>query len=614
MGTLFTTKVAAAKPAEKDYKLSDCAGLYLLVRPNGAKLWRLNYVHCGKHRTLSFGAWPHVGLADARCKRDEARRLIAAGLDPSHEEKVARAKARVEENDTFKTVAKEWIAKNEREGMAEITLSKIRWLLDKAYPKIGNRPIAKITTQEVLVVLRAVEATGRYESARRMRSVLGRVFRYAVSTTRAERDPTGDLRGALTVPKSKHLAAITTANRAGDLMRAIEGYTGHGITLYALRLSAHLFVRPGEIRQAEWAEFDFDHSVWPPSFSLVASGADRPELAAKAAPDALAGAPANYGDVPRLGPPLPGDLGRPILEHQRETGAAIPGPAVPDPAVAAAQRAAQEAETERQRFTAERQAARQSGVMMQLANGARPDAPAATTTTVVNAQAPSGGETSAGTLNRREQLVGRANTESGVNPHRLTAPASPYMLSAGSIIAASLITGLNSDLPGFVTAQVTENAYDTATGQILLIPQDARLIGSYDSVVAFGQSRALVVWQRIVLPDGSSIRIDNVPATDLAGYAGLSDRIDRHTWQFLKGVALSTLLGVGTELSFGSSESDLVRAIRESAQQSGARAGNQLVTRNLNVQPTLRVRPGWPLRVIVHRDIVLPRSWGGRHG
>lgn len=232
MATLFATTVASAKPTSKDYKLSDGAGLYLLVRPNGSKLWRFNYVHHGKHRTLAFGAWPEVGLADARGKRDEARRLVAAGLDPSHEEKVARAKARVEENDTFKTVAKEWIAKNERENMAEITLSKIRWLLDMAYPKIGNRPIAKITTQEVLAVLRSVEATGRYESARRMRSVLGRVFRYAVATTRAERDPTGDLRGALTVPKAKHHAAITNPKRAGELMRAIEGYTGHAITLY----------------------------------------------------------------------------------------------------------------------------------------------------------------------------------------------------------------------------------------------------------------------------------------------------------------------------------------------------------------------------------------------
>lgn len=176
------------------------------------------------------------------------------------------------------------------------------------------------------------------------------------------------------------------------------------------------------------------------------------------------------------------------------------------------------------------------------------------------------------------------------------------------MIAASLITGLNSDLPGLVTAQVTENAYDSVTGRTLLLPQGSRLIGSYDSVVAFGQKRALVVWQRIILPDGSSVRIDNMPATDTAGYAGLSDKVDVHTWQLLKGVALSTLLGVGTELSFGSGESDLVRAIRESAQQSGSRAGDQLVTRNLNIQPTLRVRPGWSLRVVVHKDLVL-RPW-----
>lgn len=193
-------------------------------------------------------------------------------------------------------------------------------------------------------------------------------------------------------------------------------------------------------------------------------------------------------------------------------------------------------------------------------------------------------------------------------------PVSPWTLQAGSIIAASLVTGLNSDLPGLVTAQVTENVYDSVTGRSLLIPQGSRLIGSYDSVVAYGQSRALVVWQRIILPDGSSIRIDNVPATDTQGYAGLTDKIDRHTWQLLKGVALATLLGVGTELSFGNSESDLVRAIRESAQQSGARAGDQLVTRGLNIQPTLKVRPGWPLRVVVHKDIVLPGPWGGRRG
>jgi integrase len=262
MGKLFATTVTNAKPKDRDYKLSDGAGLYLLVKANGAKLWRLNYAYLGKQRTLSFGAWPDVGLVDARSQRDDARRLIAAGLDPSHEAKLAKAREMVAEENSFKIVAEEWVAKNEREGMADITLAKIRWLLEKAYPKVGNRPIAKITAQEVLAVLRTVEATGRYESARRMRSVMSRIFRYAIATTRAETDPARDLRGALTVPKVKHLAAITTEKGAGELMRAIEGYTGHAITLFGLRLSAHLFVRPGELRQAEWSEFDFDRSIW----------------------------------------------------------------------------------------------------------------------------------------------------------------------------------------------------------------------------------------------------------------------------------------------------------------------------------------------------------------
>src|SRR3546814_10280864 len=170
---------------------------------------------------------------------------------------------------------------------------------------------------------------------------------------------------------------------------------------------------------------------------------------------------------------------------------------------------------------------------------------------------------------RKADFLAEKREADDINPHTLVAPVSPWTLSAGSVIAASLITGLNSDLPGLVTSQVTENTYDSVTGRTLLIPQGSRLIGSYDSVVAFGQRRALVVWQRIILPDGSSIRIDNVPATDTAGYAGLADKVDAHTWQLLKGVALSTLLGVGTQLSFGSSERDLVRAIRESVQQSG---------------------------------------------
>jgi len=178
------------------------------------------------------------------------------------------------------------------------------------------------------------------------------------------------------------------------------------------------------------------------------------------------------------------------------------------------------------------------------------------------------------------------------------------------LIPASLITGLNSDLPGTVLAQVTEDVRDSATGQTILIPQGARLIGTYDSVVAYGQRRALLVWTRIVLPDGSSVRLDKMPATDTSGYAGLQDKVDSHTWQLLKGIALSTLLGVGTQLSLGSSESDLVRAIRESTQQNAAHAGDQITSRNLDVQPTILVRPGWPVRVIVNKDLVL-QPWRG---
>jgi type IV secretion system protein TrbI len=350
----------------------------------------------------------------------------------------------------------------------------------------------------------------------------------------------------------------------------------------------------------------------PVSLGLVAADDERASIAAKLPADALAGAPSSYDDVPKLGPPLPGDLGRPILEKQRQLDGAPPV----DPNAGAASTAAQQAAAERQRIAAERRTARESGVMLQIAGRS---ATTATATAVAADTAPASDaarpvldpDRDPNTQARKHELVGRANRDDNTNPHALTAALSPYTLSAGSLIAASLITGLNSDLPGLVTAQVTENAYDSVTGKILLIPQGSRLIGSYDSVVAFGQSRALLVWQRIILPDGSSIRIDNVPATDTQGYAGLSDRIDRHTWQLLKGVVLSTLFGVGTELSFGSGESDLVRAIRESAQQSGARAGDRIVTRNLNIQPTLRVRPGWPLRVVVHKDIVIARPWGG---
>lgn len=346
----------------------------------------------------------------------------------------------------------------------------------------------------------------------------------------------------------------------------------------------------------------------PATFRVVAGSDDRGDSSAKAPADALADAPKSYGDVPKLGIPLPGDLGRPILDHQRSLGIATP-PAGVD-------QAAQAPEAERQRIATERKAARESGVMMQVSGANRPAGAASAETATVPTAA--GADPASprlaldpdrdpnGQQRKADFLAGKDGT-GDINPHPLVPAVSPWTVSAGSVIAASLITGLNSDLPGLVTAQVTENVYDTVTGRTLLIPQGSRLIGSYDSVVAFGQKRALVAWQRIILPDGSSVRIDNVPATDTAGYAGLADKIDMHTWQLLKGVVLSTLLGVGTQLSIGG-DSDLVRAIRESTQQSASRAGDQLVSRNLGIQPTIRVRPGWPLRVVAHKDLVL-RPW-----
>jgi type IV secretion system protein VirB10 len=200
-------------------------------------------------------------------------------------------------------------------------------------------------------------------------------------------------------------------------------------------------------------------------------------------------------------------------------------------------------------------------------------------------------------------------SRSYANPHRLTSAGYRWVVSAGSVIPASLLTGLNSDLPGMVLAQVTENVRDSATGREILIPQGARLIGRYDSGISYGQKRALVIWQRILFPDGSSLRLDSMPASDSAGYAGLADKVDGHSWQLIKGVILSSLLGVGSQLSLGN-DRGIVRALRESAQQNGSQAGEQIVSKGLSVQPTVRVRPGWPVRVLVSEDLLL-EPWRG---
>ncbi len=259
---LSALQVRSAKGQERPYKVSDSGGLYMFVQPSGQRYWRLAYRWAGKQKTMALGVYPDVSLADARAKRDAVRKLLAAGTDPVAKAREDELAAKLAEQATFRILAEEWIGKCEREGRADITLHKQRWLLSFVYPKLGDRPINRISGHEVYEVLRQVEAKGHYETARRLRGTCGQVFRYAVATGRAERDVCVDLRGALITPKVKHLAAITRPDEAGDLMRAIDGFDGYRVTQVALRLAPHLFVRPGELRHAEWKEFDFDERIW----------------------------------------------------------------------------------------------------------------------------------------------------------------------------------------------------------------------------------------------------------------------------------------------------------------------------------------------------------------
>jgi integrase len=259
---LTALAIKAAKGRDKQYKLTDSGGLHLLVLRSGQRYWRMNYRYLGRYKTLAFGVWPDVDLADARAKRDEARKLLANGRDPSEQNKLDKIAASVAAANTFKAVAEERYVKAEKEGLALATLNKIRWLLDFAYPSLGNRPIAEILPHELLLVLRKFEAKGRHESAKRLRSTCGQVFRYAIATARANRDISADLRGALASVKVTHRAAITRPVEVGSLLRVIDGYEGSPATLAALKLLPHVFVRPGELRHAEWNEFDLEDAVW----------------------------------------------------------------------------------------------------------------------------------------------------------------------------------------------------------------------------------------------------------------------------------------------------------------------------------------------------------------
>ena len=309
--------------------------------------------------------------------------------------------------------------------------------------------------------------------------------------------------------------------------------------------------------------------------------------------DQLEQLPRDYSEVPRLGPPLPGNLGRPILRSRQRDGLVDTPPTQPDP--------------QEQRRQQEAEAARTSGL---FATSVRRSTPAASvggpSGAAGSAELPAGDPNALQNMqDRKLAFVNAAVDRRMVSPDRLSAPASPFVLQAGSVIPAALITGIRSDLPGQIAAQVTENVYDSPTGRYLLVPQGTRLIGIYDSQIAFGQNRVLLVWTRLILPNGTSIALERQQGADSQGFAGLQDRIDYHWRNLIGATLLSTILGIGAELGSSDGESDLVQALRESGQDSINHTGQEIVRRQLNVQPTLTIRPGFPVRVMVNRDLVL---------
>lgn len=313
----------------------------------------------------------------------------------------------------------------------------------------------------------------------------------------------------------------------------------------------------------------------------------------RSTPGGLANLPRDYSGLrraaPQLGPPLPGDLGRPILN------AGAPPPGIPTTAAPA--------DPEKQRLIQERDAARTSHLFAITNN--RQDqnmesAPLPSSPTPSNAR-----DADPATVDHKLAFLNGNVDRRTVSPDHVDAPASSYVLQAGAVIPAAFLTGLRSDLPGQVTAQVTEDVYDSPSGKILLIPQGARLVGQYDAQVAFGQSRALLVWNRLIMPNGRSIVLERQPGADPEGYAGLEDDVDNHWGELFKAAILSTLLSVGSEAGTSGNENDLVQAIRRGTSQGVNQAGQQVIGRSLNVQPTITIRPGFPVRVLVTRDLVL---------
>lgn len=259
---LTAKTISNAHPSAKTQKLFDGGGLYLEISPRGGRWWRLKYRFAGKERRISLGVYPEVSLADARHARDDARKLLRGGKDPSACRQASKAATLTAAANTFECVAREWLGKK-KAVLAPATYTKASWLLEElAFPWLGSRPISEIDAPTVLSVLRRVEARGKLETAHRLKQHCSQVFRYAVATGRATRDPCPDLRGALATPKTEHHASITDPNELGHLLRDLDGYKGSLVTATALRLAPLIFVRPGELRHAEWAEFDLEEGLW----------------------------------------------------------------------------------------------------------------------------------------------------------------------------------------------------------------------------------------------------------------------------------------------------------------------------------------------------------------
>ncbi len=325
----------------------------------------------------------------------------------------------------------------------------------------------------------------------------------------------------------------------------------------------------------------------------------------RSTPDALNALPKDYTG-PVLGPPLPGDLGRPILDAQNR-GQPVPvsgidapaGPVAPDPE---AERRRQELERRRQ----ELEAARTSRVFFQsgAATATGGSGPSDGMPNLAGVGAP--GQPGMPTAQDRQlAFLNQPADRRTVASDRVTAPPSPFVVQAGAVIPAALVTGIRSDLPGQIVAQVTENVYDSPTGRLLHIPQGTRLIGQYDSGVGFGQRRVLLAWTRLIFPNGRSIVLDRQSGADAQGYAGLEDGVDHHWWDLAKAAGLSTLLSVGAQAGTSGEQGDLVRALRQGASDGISQTGRQVVGRQLDIAPTLTIRPGFPVRVIVGRDLIL---------